>query len=301
MINQWFRKRNGLALGILSAAGGLFGAIAQPVAANLIENLGWRLAYISVGLAAIIIIVPITLFLVKRSPEAHGVLPYGIDEDSQNEGEQNSQLVEEGISVAIAKKSKALYMLILFFFFITSIASFSQHIPTHLQQIGFTLKDSGNVMSFYMIGILIGSLVLGVLVDKLGSKTSAILTMVLGILAIGTILFVQESLAIISIAVAVFGLISSSIGIIAPALTSTIFGKKDYSEIYASASMGLAISSIVALPAYGFIYDLTDSYTLVLYLLIAMLVLSIITVLVAFKDQEKLIEQGHWNTDVGEE
>lgn len=300
VINQWFKKSNGLALGILSAAGGLFGAIAQPIAANLIENLGWRMAYVSVGVAAIVIIVPIALFLVKRSPEAHGVLPYGADEDEQEDSEQEEQQVDEGISVQIAKKSKALYMLILFFFFITSIASFSQHIPTHLQQLGFTLQDSGNVMSSYMIGILIGSLVLGVLVDKLGSKTSAILTMIIGILTITTILIVKDSLLIISIAVAVFGLISSSIGIIAPALTSAIFGQKNYSEIYASASMGLAISSIVALPIYGFIFDLTESYTLVLYLLIAMLVLSIITVLVAFKDKTRLVEEGYWNAEVEE-
>ena len=191
-------------------------------------------------------------------------------------------------------------MLILFFFFITSIASFSQHIPTHLQTTGFTIEESGTVMSFYMIGILIGSLLLGVLVDKLGSKTTAIATMILGIVAIGTILFVKDNLLIITAAVALFGLISSSIGIVAPALTSTLFGKKAYSQIYATASMGLAISSIVALSAYGFIYDATKSYIPVLWILIVMLVLSILTVFAAFKNKEKLVAEGHWNSEVEE-
>lgn len=300
VINQWFRKSTGLALGILSAAGGLFGAIAQPVAANLISGLGWRMAYISIGVAALVIIIPIALFLIKRSPKAHGVLPYGADEGGQDASGTQGPANDEGISMKIAKKSPALYMLMLFFFFITSIASFSQHIPTHLQSIGFTLKDSGTVMSFYMIGILVGSLLLGVLVDKLGSKLTAIATMLIGILAIGTIIVTKENLTIIMIAVAVFGLISSSIGIIAPALASTLFGKKSYSEIYATASMGLAISSIIALPAYGFIYDAVKSYVPVLYLLIAMLILSIITVFIAFANKNKLVQQGHWNTDVEE-
>lgn len=300
VINQWFRKSTGLALGILSASGGLFGAIAQPVAANLIGGLGWRMAYISIGLAAIVIIVPIALLLIKRSPQAHGVQPYGAEEATEQTGNEQTATSEEGISVKIAKKSTALYMLILFFFFITSIASFSQHIPKHVQQLGYTVEDSGSVMSFYMIGILIGSLLLGVLVDKLGAKVTAITTMAIGILAIGTIIMAKDNLTIITMAVAVFGLISSSIGIIAPALTSTLFGKKAYSQIYATASMGLAISSIIALPAYGFIYDITASYIPVLYLLIAMLVLSIISVLIAFKDKDKLIQAGHWNSEVEE-
>ena len=75
LINQWFKKKNGLALGVLSAAGGLFGAIAQPVVANLIATSGWRTAYITVGVAAMAIVIPVALVLLKRSPQAHGVAP----------------------------------------------------------------------------------------------------------------------------------------------------------------------------------------------------------------------------------
>src|SRR5690625_6401264 len=56
LINTWFKKRNGLALGVLSAAGSLMGAVAQPVVAHLIEQNGWRAAYFTVGLASIAIV-----------------------------------------------------------------------------------------------------------------------------------------------------------------------------------------------------------------------------------------------------
>jgi len=296
VINQWFKSRNGLALGILSAAGGLFGAIAQPIAASLIVNLGWRLAYIALGVAAIVIIVPIALLLIKRSPQAHGVQPYGAADRAveTDDGSEQEEEVEEGIDVAVAKKSSALYMLMLFFFFVTSIASFSMHIPKHLENLGFDVTFSGNVMSGYMIGILIGSLILGYLVDKLGSKTTAVGTMIVGIFAIGTLILANQNAVMIIISVAVFGLISSSIGIIAPALTTSLFGKKAYSEIYSTASMGLAISSIVALPVYGFIYDAFNSYVPVLYAIIVMLIVNIVCVYLAFANQKKLVEEGHW-------
>ncbi|SDD84099.1 Major Facilitator Superfamily protein [Bhargavaea beijingensis] len=293
IINQWFKKSNGLALGVLSAVGGGVGAIAQPITAGLIDGFGWRSAYIIIGVASILIVVPIAMLLIKRSPQAHGVQSYGADEVAT--GQENQQATEEiGISMAVAKKSTALYALMLFFFLITSIASFSMHIPTYLTNQGFDITFAGNVMGTYMLGILFGSLLLGYLVDKIGSKYTAIFAMGSGVVAISMLLFSGSNTAIITFAVGLFGLISSSIGIVAPALTSTIFGKKAYSQIYSTASLGLAISSIVALPAYGFVYDATGSYISVLYALIVMLVINIGCVFIAFNDKKKMVEKGFW-------
>lgn len=294
IINQWFKKRNGLALGVLSAVGGGVGAIAQPVAAGLISSLGWRSAYMIVGVAAIVIVVPVALLLIKRSPQAHGVLPYGAEEAGGEVKANEGPSEDAGIDVATAKKSLALYALMIFFFFITCIASFSMHIPTYLTNHGFDITFAGNVMGTFMIGILIGSLILGYLVDKLGSKITAIIAMILGIIAISMLLAANNSTTMITIAVGLFGLLSSSIGIIAPALTSSIFGKKAYSEIYSTASLGLAISSIIALPAYGFVYDITGSYTSVLYAIIIMLIINIGCVLLAYSSKRKLVQQGAW-------
>lgn len=294
VINQWFKKKNGLALGILSAAGGLFGAIAQPIVANVISGFGWRTGYITLGLVSIIIIIPVALFVIKKSPQAHGVKPYGEDNNETSNIETNGA-IETGISVQIAKKSSSLYALMIFFFLVTSIASFSMHIPKHLENNGFDIEFAGSVMGIYMIGILVGSLVLGYLLDKIGVKLTAILTMGVGVLAIAMLIIAKENTTLITISVGFFGLISSSIGTIAPALATSLFGKKDYSEIYSTASMGLAISSIIALPAYGFVYDLLGSYVPVLYAIIIMLIINISCVFWMYQGKNKLIEKGYWN------
>ena len=297
LINQWFKKKNGLALGVLSAAGGLFGAIAQPVVANLIATSGWRTAYITVGVAAMAIVIPVALVLLKRSPQAHGVAPLGAEEIDSGASAQAQKVKEDGIEVAAARKSVPFYMLVTFFFFVTSISSFSMHIPKHLENIGYDIQFAGGVMGKYMLGVLFGSLVLGYLVDVLNAKRTAILTMALGMLAIGFIIYTTSNTLVISLAVALFGLISASIGIVAPALVTALFGKRDYSQVYSTASMGLAISSIVAIPAYGFAYDLTKSYVPVLWAIIIMLVLNIICVLVAFNNQKKMVAQSLWITE----
>lgn len=293
LINQWFKKKNGLALGILSATGGLLGAIVQPVTGNLIADQGWRFAYIALGVAVMVIVVPMIVLFIKRSPQAKGVQPYGAEESTDGAAQQ-ADTSNQGISMKIARKSTAFYGLVVFFFLITSVASFSMHIPQFLIDKGFDASAAGSIMGIYMVGVLVGSLAIGVLTDKIGSKTTAVLAMGAG-LAATILLMVASSTGILTFAVGLLGIISSSIGTLGPAIASSLFGNKSYSEIYSTASMGLAISSIVAIPAYGFIYDTFKNYDIALYAIIVMLVVNVFAVLIAFKDKDKLVKEGHWN------
>ncbi len=295
LINQWFKKSNGLALGILSAAGGILGAVAQPVVGGLIAERGWGASYIIVGITVIIIVVPIIMLFIKKSPQDKGLLPYGMGVTKQNGQGTENETSEKGVEMKVARKSIAFYALMVFFLLVTSIASFSMHIPTYLMNKGFDVTFAGNVMGTYMIGVLFGSLIIGFLTDRIGSKITSIFAMGAGLIAILLLLFSGTSTAIISVAVILFGFISSSIGTLGPALTSSLFGNKEYSQIYSTASLGLAVASIIALPAYGYVFDFTGSYTPVLYAIIFMLVINIISVVIAFKSKKKMEQDGLWN------
>ncbi|MCH6267263.1 MFS transporter [Neobacillus citreus] len=295
LINQWFKKNNGLALGIMSAAGGALGAVSQPIVGNLIANQGWRGSYIIVGITVIVIVVPIVLIFIRKSPQDSGLLPYGMAEIKKNGNDTIQESKNKGVAMVDARKSYAFYALMIFFFLITSIASFSIHIPTYLMNKGFDVAFVGNVMGSYMLGVLVGSLVIGFLSDKIGSKNTAIFAMATGLIAVCLLLFFASSSIIITFAVALFGFISSSIGTLGPALTTSLFGNKEYSQIYSSASMGLAVASIVALPAYGYVFDFIGSYIPVLYAIIIMLIINIGCVMFAFKGKKKLEQAGLWN------
>ncbi|MEY9094486.1 MFS transporter [Paenibacillus sp. RC84] len=295
LINQWFKKSKGLALGIMGAAGGAIGAISQPIVGNLIANQGWRTSYIIVGIAVIVIVVPIVLLLIRKSPLEKKTLPYGAEAAGNTSAGADAGAENKGVTLAAAKKSSAFYALLTFFFLITSVASFSVHIPSYLMNKGFDVSFAGNVMATNMIGVLIGSLVIGFASDKIGTRNTAMLAMILGVLAIGLLLFAASSTLVISLAVGLFGLVSASIGTLGPALTSSLFGNKEYSQIYSNASLGLAISSIIALPAYGFVFDFTGSYTPVLYAIGIMLILNIVCISIAFGGKKKLEQAGLWN------
>ena len=68
IINNWFKKSKGLALGIMMATVGAFGAFISPWIGNLIANEGWRTAYTTSGLVlGAGCIVVILLFIAHRS------------------------------------------------------------------------------------------------------------------------------------------------------------------------------------------------------------------------------------------
>ncbi|WP_326846696.1 MFS transporter [Streptomyces kaniharaensis] len=77
---RWFRARQGLVTGVLTAAGAAGNLIFLPVGAWLVEQHGWRSAVVVVSLAASAVAVPV-LLLMRERPADIGLLPYGATEE----------------------------------------------------------------------------------------------------------------------------------------------------------------------------------------------------------------------------
>ncbi len=294
IINNWFKKSKGLALGIMMATVGAFGAFISPWIGNLIANEGWRTAYTTSGLVLGAGCIVVILLFIRFAPGNKGA--YGADEVLEDTAANaTNKETYKGIASSIAKKSPAFYALMAFFFFLTSVAAFAQHVPTFAITKGFDTAFGGTLMGLFMVGLLIGSLTFGFLADKIGAKGTTFVALASGLVTFVLFLLFGEVKPMIMIAAVIFGFLSSSIGTLGPLLTISLFGNKNYADIYATASVGLAVAGIVALPLYSVIKDLTNSYNIVLIAIIVMIVISMFLVTVAFKQKENLVKQGHWN------
>ena len=74
-VNNWFARRRGLAMSVVSMGNGLGGASA-PLVGLLIFAVGWRDACTVLGIAILVVVIPLSWFL-RRSPEEMGLLPDG--------------------------------------------------------------------------------------------------------------------------------------------------------------------------------------------------------------------------------
>ena len=75
-ISGWFRRRLGLGIGILWAAGGIGTAAFAPVAGWLIETYGWQGNFVLIGLVGGIAMLAMVPFMRNR-PADLGIEPYG--------------------------------------------------------------------------------------------------------------------------------------------------------------------------------------------------------------------------------
>ncbi|MEG0473710.1 MAG: MFS transporter, partial [Solibacillus sp.] len=128
----------------------------------------------------------------------------------------------------------------------------------------------------------------------IGAKNTAIFAMLIGLIPVGIFLTAPDNKTLFMVAIVIFGFIISSLGTMGPLLTTALFGNKEYSQIYSTAAIGLAVAGIVALPGYGYVFEFTGSYTFVLYAIGFMLILNALLVFVAFNGKKKLEKAGLW-------
>jgi len=295
LINKWFKKHNGLAMGIVVASGGAMGAILQPMAGKLIASEGWRYTYIFLGVVVMVVVIPTVLLTIRKSPKEKGLQRLGEDEVQSDDMIAANTQEEKGFTAAVARKSSAFYALLLFFFFITAIGSFGQFVAPYAMGVGYDIAFAGSAMGGWSIGVLVGALAFGVLSDKIGAKNTAIFAMILGLVPVVILVTIPGNKLMFTVAICIYGFVVASIGTLGPLLTTAIFGTKEYGEIYGSAVIGLAVAGIVALPAYGYIAQITGSYTSILYAVGLMLIINVVTIIFAFNGKKKLEAAGLWN------
>lgn len=273
LINAWFSKDTGLAIGISSAALSIIAAVFSPFGQKMIAAQGWAHTRLVFGLIITVVPTLLTLAFVRKDPASIGVQPWG----GAPKGTA-ARPTGPGATLAQARKIPAFYLLILVAGLLVFSAAFFQQIPSFAATGKLGAAAGAMAVSIVMIGGTLGKFLLGWMTDHLGTKLTGVFAGVCG--AVGLLLAVVSgsSAIVFYIGMAVFGVGYAALTVVSPMLARESFGTANYPQIYSWVSTGIFVFSGLAALTYARIVDLTGSFTpafvlvIALYLVVAVLV-----------------------------
>src|SRR5437660_4125189 len=106
VVANWFMRKRGLALAIVTLVGGLSSPICIPLTGAMVANIGWRETLIVLGCAQLLLALPLHAFLVRRHPEDLGLSP-----DGEARHTKHTTISLPGASLQEALRSSVFWML----------------------------------------------------------------------------------------------------------------------------------------------------------------------------------------------
>jgi MFS family permease len=249
-ISRWFLRRRGFAIAVCASGNYLAGTLWPPIMSSTIVEDGWRWTYGALGLVSVVVMLPLLLFLVPRSPtsDAHAQEHGSIGSPATlgfTPGQLTALLSLAGIGCC------------------TAMAMPQAHLVALSIDLGLTAQRGAEMLSVMFACGVVSRLVFGWLSDRIGGLATLLLGSALQCVALAMFL-PAEGLYFLYAAAALFGLFQ---GGIVPCYALIV--REYFPESKAASRIGVVVFATLIGMAFGawvsgLIYDWTGSYDVAL-------------------------------------
>lgn len=257
ILARWFVRRRGTAVSMLGGAAMAGMTVLVPVAMWLILTVGWRWAYAILGVAALALILPLSLRVLRDRPEELGLHADGLAPEREGTGaEPPLGRTRLGDAVQVFSFWQLAGGLFTCGF---SMSLLSAHGVPMLTDHGVDPMVAATALGLLGGTSIAFAMLLGALSDRFGRKAILASIYLLRIFAIAALFLVRDPLGLLAVA-AVGGLGMSGTLAMSAALSGDIFGRYSvgtvFGVIFLSHQIGASLGSWVG----GFFFDLTGGY-----------------------------------------
>ncbi len=266
-INQWFRRRLGLAVGLLWAAGGLGSAILAPGVASLLENVGWQNTFWMVGIAGGALIFLTTPFFRNR-PADIGIRPYGVKDGDPAEiawNEEEQKLRLKVFNQHIRKTNEFWNLPLIHCLGCVGhgiIIIFS--IPIAVEQ-GISLTGAALILSLINIFSIATRLITPIVAERIGGKPAMAIAMTVQGLTVAVLFGASDPWTFYLFAV-LFGIGYGGEMSAYPVVNRQYFGSGPIGTMYGIEMTGALVGHAIATSLAGLVIYVTGSFTQILFL-----------------------------------
>ena len=247
-ISAWFDRRRGLALGIAMSGVGLGAFVVPQLAQRLIERVGWRDAYISLGLLTFAIAFPAVALWIREPRPGEG-----------ERGGAATIALPLGHTVREAARTARFWMLGAAFFLVAvAINGSAAHIVPLLTDHGLSAASATATLAIFGLATMSGRLLAGFLVDRIFAPYVATFFFLAPIAGFAFLASATGMLPAAGVVLMGMGL-GTEIDLIA-FLVTRYFGQRAFGQIYGYFFMIFGLGSSFGRFLAGLIFDLAGSY-----------------------------------------
>lgn len=247
VLPQWFDRRLGLALGIAMCGLGA-GTVLMPATAQyLVTGYGWRTAYVALGIGSIVLSLLACALLRER--RAAGV------------GQPKAQAaLAEGVPLRQALRSYRLWAIWgVFVLGSSATLSLGPHLPAMFADKGFNPADAARSASMVGVGLLIGRILTGILIDRIHAPFVACVFFIGGAAGI-YLLGSSNDYQMLLVAATLIGLTIGAEGDLISYLVRSYFGLRSFGALFGVAFSGYGFGAVIGPIGLGAWFDRHGSY-----------------------------------------
>ena len=278
---QWFVKRKGVALSIVSVGGALSLAVLPPLNTWIIQNYGWRICWWMWAALLWVVMAPLGYLLIRDTPEEVGLLPD--NEEASEAVDAEDVAVDDSWTLQEALRTRAFWCIIYTTMVPSAIVTgLIFHQISILAQAGLDPGTAALISSLMSVVRLPIVLLAGPVADRVQLRYLVAFSQVL-MLGSMVALYLADSVTLVMVYGVLVGVQMALQGIVGGVIWPDYYGRRHLSTIRGVTMMAGVIGSALGPLPYGVAYDLFGGYSEALLASIAFPVIGVAAGLLAVK------------------
>ncbi len=254
LVAKWFVSRRALLTGIVICSMGVASFLGPPVANALILSYGWRVAYLTIGIAVGALVLIVAQFM-RKEPSRE--LPVQVKERSHTAA-LSAPLTAYSLKQALCTGRFWIFFIMSMCFAYCYMAGFI-HIAPYITDLKASAFSAAVTVAVIGLADVVGLLVMGNIGDKIGNKRTIIIGYWLLLAAMCSLLLLEQPSHFYIFSI-ILGFAYGSIASQRPPLIAAMFGVKSHGLIFAVVDNSFTVGAAIGPIMTGYIYDRAGGY-----------------------------------------
>ena len=250
----WFEKYQARAVSIASLGASAGGMMGPPLLLLGTERIGFARTISAAAAVALVVLLPMALFILRRCPEDMGLSPDGLPRAQDNQPRHRSKL-----NRADALRTSALQTTMIAFglgmsvqigLLIHQVTLLEQSLPTNAVAV---------TISATAISALVGRLGLAKFADRVDARVTSSLVLIMAATSFCALAATDNPVVLIGASI-LFGLTVGNVTTLSPIIVRREFGAAAFGPVFGVASCAIQLVSALGPGFYGLLHDSSGSY-----------------------------------------